>query len=458
VRGRKLLAIVAALAAALAIALGTGTALATTAPPAPTQVTAVAVDEHMINVCWTDNSNGTASYVVTNGNSNIPQALPPGTICYLWKNLNPGTYTCFAVIAVINGVYSNWSAYACTTTRLPTPTNLLVFPSLDGSYVSVVWSPGSGTPSDTQYIVTNGDKESPALPAGTGNYRWNLSPANQGQYMCLAVIAVNSVGAWSDWTPYNCGIMPTPAFVAMGDSFSSGQGAPPYLDTSCRTSDNTYSEQYYQLSNTPLGAPDLVACYGAQISDINSQNSHGNPNQPPQVNWISSSTRLITLTIGGNDVNFAGILQDCVVLQVLSNTCDNDLNNVVSAIKNELGPLTSVYKAIKQQAQNAKIVVLTYPKIFPTTTCSGTGRVTPDQLNKINAAWSQFNGVIKSAAASAGVTVVDVEGLFAGHDVCSNTPYANAFLAGDPHASYHPTAAGYAAEAAYLYQKIGQGL
>lgn len=325
---------------------------------------------------------------------------------------------------------------------------------------------GLGKP---KYLVANGDTYSPTLPAGTTSYLWHLGAISQGKWMCLAAIAINSVGSTSDWTPYNCGIMPMPTFVAMGDSYSAGQGAPPYTDDGCRTSTNTYSMQYSIQSNTPFGVPNLVACYGAQTSDITTPNSHGNPSQPAQTDWLSSSTRLITLTIGGNDVNFAGILQDCAILQQPNQPlpCDAELDNVEkNAIPNEQGTLKAVYQAIRQHAANAKIVVLTYPKIFPALSChtsadplSGTAMLTPDQLARINADWVQFNTVIKNAAADAnvGITVVDVGALFALHDVCSATPYANAFLANDAHASYHPTAAGYAAEATALYQMIGNG-
>src|SRR5207302_2765638 len=67
-------------------------------PPAPTNVTAVVLNSTTIHVSWTDNSGGTAKYVVSNGNVSSPD-LPAGTTSYNWGGLSPGTYMCFTVAA-----------------------------------------------------------------------------------------------------------------------------------------------------------------------------------------------------------------------------------------------------------------------------------------------------------------------------------------------------------------------
>lgn len=80
-----------------------------------------------------------------------------------------------------------------------------------------------------------------------------------------------------------------------------------------------------------------------------------------------------------------------------------------------------------------------------------------DALHAIRDTWVHFNNVIKAAAKTAGVSVLDDSPEWVGHDFCAGaqsppqTPYANGLTGQlginppfkpDPEC-YHPTAAGY---------------
>ena len=122
-------------------------------------------------------------------------------------------------------------------------------------------------------------------------------------------------------------------YVAMGDSFASGEGAednqflagtvgPTGIrneTTGCHRSTTSWG----QLVNNALidkGRIDpedfaFVACSGATISDIYGANitykSKIGENEAPQIDAISGSTILTTLSIGGNDASFADIMAAC---------------------------------------------------------------------------------------------------------------------------------------------------
>ena len=71
---------------------------------------------------------------------------------------------------------------------------------------------------------------------------------------------------------------------------------------------------------------------------------------------------MVTLTIGGNDVEFAAVLRSCYV-----GGCADDLEEArVSALLGELGDtLTEVFDAVKSAAPHASVFVLGYPYLTP---------------------------------------------------------------------------------------------
>ena len=101
-----------------------------------------------------------------------------------------------------------------------------------------------------------------------------------------------------------------PSYVALGDSYSSGVGTRSYLDdgTSCQRS--TYA--YPSLVAAAQGyALNFRACSGAKIADVTTS----------QLGALSSATRYVTISVGGNDAGFAGVLTECALPGWMSN-CD----------------------------------------------------------------------------------------------------------------------------------------
>src|ERR1700759_3202708 len=98
-------------------------------------------------------------------------------------------------------------------------------------------------------------------------------------------------------------------YVALGDSYSSGDGAGSYgTSGSCDRSANAYPQQWAN-ANDPASFS-FVACAGATVSDV--LNS--------QVSSLSASTTLVSITIGGNDVGFSTVMATCVLAP--TSTCE----------------------------------------------------------------------------------------------------------------------------------------
>jgi lysophospholipase L1-like esterase len=112
----------------------------------------------------------------------------------------------------------------------------------------------------------------------------------------------------------------TPNYVALGDSFTAGPLIPlqeePY---GCLRSTNDYPKLLHR------DLPDLelrdVSCSGADTSDMtNAQGVEPGPN-PPQFDALDESTELVTVGIGGNDIGFSSIAEDCFSPTPLGTPC-----------------------------------------------------------------------------------------------------------------------------------------
>lgn len=235
-------------------------------------------------------------------------------------------------------------------------------------------------------------------------------------------------------------------YIALGDSFSSGEGVPPFrpgtnqilpVHDTCHRSFRGYPALIAGRRSSP-GTWGFWACSGALTSDMTHAN-HENPNEIPQLDRISRPgtsdprVNLVTLTIGGNDAEFGSVTMACVFARLVPGLedCQGDWRpKVKNAIARLRGTLPAVYQAIHARAPNARILVLGYPDPFPATapplsTCRlwlepADMRFMHDELNALNASIRYATSV----TANAKVRYLAPTG-FAGHDACSDNPWFN---------------------------------
>lgn len=222
----------------------------------------------------------------------------------------------------------------------------------------------------------------------------------------------------------------TVRYVALGDSYSSGVGAGDYISSSgdCDRSPNAYSA-LWAAANSPTSYTS-VACSGAKTTDVLNN----------QISALSSSTTLVSITIGGNDENFSSVMQDCNLKG--TTTCVNEVNAAkADATVNLPGKLASVYNAIKAKAPNAHVVVLGYPDFYDLAkSCIG---LSQDSRTAIDSGIDLLDSLTKTAANKAGFTFGDVRSAFAGHEICDSGRWLHSVNFTDFGESYHPTADGH---------------
>ncbi|MDM4719923.1 SGNH/GDSL hydrolase family protein [Micromonospora sp. WMMA1363] len=216
-------------------------------------------------------------------------------------------------------------------------------------------------------------------------------------------------------------------YVALGDSYSSGVGAGPYDWSGCLRSQKSYAPLWAAANSVTSFA--FPACGGAVTGDvINSQ-----------VDALSTSTTLVTITIGGNDAGFVDVMITCRFGSTSS--CTNAVNNAKSFATTTLpGRLDATYAAIRTRAPNARLIVLGYPRLFETTYC-GLFAMSTYKRTLLNEAADVLAAVIADRATAAGATFADTRPYFAGHGVCASDPWI--WDVTRVIEAYHPDADGY---------------
>jgi lysophospholipase L1-like esterase len=219
---------------------------------------------------------------------------------------------------------------------------------------------------------------------------------------------------------------PAVHYVALGDSYSSGVGAG---DTSgsCGRSPNAYPALWAK-AHSPASFT-FAACSGATTSDvINSQ-----------LSALNTSTTLVSITIGGNDVGFSHIMETCVLES--TSACESVIATAEKYANDTLpGLLDTTLADISGHAPNAKVVVSDYPDFYDLSAWLCLGLSSADH-RAIDNGINDLDGVLQSAAAKYGDTFFDVRSEFASHEICSGSDWLHALTLpiGD---SYHPTANG----------------
>jgi hypothetical protein len=255
---------------------------------------------------------------------------------------------------------------------------------------------------------------------------------------------------------------PVARYVALGDSYSagSGTGSTSYVPdgTTCNRSVSTYSAQLVARGATiggfPIDTPLNRACHDARILDF-SVTQHARGAEKPQLDWLNEHrTRLVTLSIGGNDLGFPEIARRCAGLDDLDADCSDGpplLDPVRLAEVRHSLPLLLEHVRDRMRS-DGYLLVLDYPVVIPdpndtrdhnTFTCPEA--LLDSELAAIHAAARTISTVVMDAVRQVGdprIVPVSVRDLFAGHRICADEPWGNE-VSLNTNEAYHPNARGY---------------
>jgi lysophospholipase L1-like esterase len=245
------------------------------------------------------------------------------------------------------------------------------------------------------------------------------------------------------WTAVACSVAVEPGasrlgpgsgYVALGSSFAAGPGLEPVADESCFRSAQNYPAQVADALDLALTD---VSCTGASIADM-----------PVQVESVSGDTRLVTVTLGGNDVGYAAALDQYGCTDIgLCRTAAVDPAAIEEQLTTVAGQLADALATVRERAPEARIALVGYPRIVP----SG-GEACPDMpLTTEHAAFAadvgeRLDAALRDAASTAGAHFVDVYAASSERGVCEpDEPWVGGLPPGTAPSgtfAFHPTPEG----------------
>jgi lysophospholipase L1-like esterase len=226
-------------------------------------------------------------------------------------------------------------------------------------------------------------------------------------------------------------------YAALGDSYSSGAGAPPYDRTSgsCERGPSSWT-RLLDTDSARIKAIDHRACAGAKIEHLLAPwSSRFQPAQIPQVPDLGVD--LVTMTIGGNDAGFAAIVTGCALADCPSPT-DPAFAAKLATLAATLD--ADVYPALRRAFPSAQLVHVGYPRLTPRSGDPiGCDWLSATDQAAAPALIDSINATIRGAAEHSGITYVDITDALSGHEMCTEEPWVQPIGTRD---QVHPTAPG----------------
>ncbi len=281
--------------------------------------------------------------------------------------------------------------------------------------------------------------------------------------VALVTVALSVSGCWSGQGAEPAPRQPTTqrptagqpdprfaSYVALGDSYTAGPLVPlTDVANGCFRSDHNYPS----LLARRLHVQHLtdVSCSAATTGDLtHRQRTYRQASVPPQLRAVHRDTDLVTLGIGGNDLDLFGTLvETCTRLRptdpngspcTASLSGGLDLRQTARRISSHV---TTALREVEHRAPHATVVLVGYLRLVPDRGhCADLPLATGDYAlgRRIS---RELEAALARAAGRAGARYLDAYALSAGHDVCSKHPWVNGRHTDQQRAAaYHPLAVG----------------
>jgi hypothetical protein len=216
--------------------------------------------------------------------------------------------------------------------------------------------------------------------------------------------------------------------VALGDSYSAApanavqDNNPP----GCFRSNRNYAHLVAPNLNLPVFRD--VSCSGAQTKDMTSSQSVTPPPNPlPQLDALDSNTRAVSLTIGGNDIGFTEIIENCASLVNSGTPCQdkyvvNGHDQISDRIHAAAPKVAAVLQGIRSRSPQAKVFLLGYLDILPDNGvgCFPQMPITNGDVPYLRDKEKQLNAMLQSVTVANNGVFVDAYTPSIGHDACQS--------------------------------------
>jgi lysophospholipase L1-like esterase len=252
-------------------------------------------------------------------------------------------------------------------------------------------------------------------------------------------------------------------WAGLGDSYAAGPLIPNQQlnPLGCLRSDRNFAH----LAAASLGRSLAdVSCSGAKTDDMTApQDVTPGPANPPQFNALTADTQIVTLQIGGNDIGFTSILQNCATANPFAHPCRdeyvvNGRDTLADKIAATAPKVAAVLQGIHARSPDARVFVVNYAAILPETG-SGCWPQVPigfTDVPYLRGVEKNLNAMLAQQAAANGARIVDDYSASIGRDACrsATTRWVEPLVPGNAAAPFHPNARGEAGIAAVVASAV----
>jgi lysophospholipase L1-like esterase len=253
-------------------------------------------------------------------------------------------------------------------------------------------------------------------------------------------------------------------WAGLGDSYAAGPLIPnqQLSPLGCLRSDHNFAH----LAAAALGRSLADAsCSGAKTDDMTTPQDVTPGQNPPQFNALTTDTQIATLQIGGNDIGFTSILENCATANPFAHPCRdkyvvNGHDTLADKIAATAPKVATVLQGIHARSPGARVFVVNYAAILPETG-SGCWPQVPIAFSDVpylRSVEKNLNAMLAQQAAANGARIVDDYTASIGRDACksSSTRWVEPLVPANAAAPFHPNARGEAGIAAEVVSAVSR--
>ena len=173
--------------------------------------------------------------------------------------------------------------------------------------------------------------------------------------------------------------------VALGDSYTAGALLP--VDSvarppGCLRSTKAYPVLVAQALHAQLTD---VACTNAGVKEMTGPQQTYLGTNPAQLAALKPGDRLVLLSLGGDDLGFLNVLQECMKVSVAApsgSPCKahytvGGTDQLAAGVTTEAAKIARVLSGIRERAPQARVVVVGYPDMFRSPAVAGPPCLSP---------------------------------------------------------------------------------
>jgi lysophospholipase L1-like esterase len=250
--------------------------------------------------------------------------------------------------------------------------------------------------------------------------------------------------------------------AALGSSFAAGPGLDPIIDTDAMRSGANYAHRLAQAIGADLIDLTVSGATTANIFDTPQQTMTG-IEYPPQILGVPADADLVTITAGGNDLQFIGSMLFAAwrkadpngwITQYLAETFSEGIPEIhANEVSTVAEGLIRIVSAVRQQASSARIILVDYLTVVTKRTPTGNGEpFTAEELSALLRVQQSLVEAYRIAAAGSDAELLAVSAMSNEHEIGSTQPWVFGFQSDltATMASFHPNLDGMQAVADML--------